>query len=195
MRGNAILTNNPMIKQKGEQDALTLAKEALEKTDKEKFPKLYKTREDLVNALELAQNQKIRAEKAEKKAKVIKPQEKDTPKEPTEKETPKISNLSLEDIRALNDVHDEDVKDVQEWAKFKGVSLAEAKKDPHIVSLLKEKSEARQIAEATNTGKGRHGTSKATGKELLRNFEKTGELPESDEDMKKLVEAQYPTPK
>ena len=186
-----------MTKEKqGGPDALTLAKSALEKIDKDKFPKRYQLQEKLIKALELAQNQKIRAEKAEKGLKKPKePQGEGTPTKSKEEGTPKIPDLSLQDIRALNDVHDEDIELVQDWAKFKSISLAEAKKVPHIQELLRTRQEERKTAQAANTGGGRKGTSKISGDEFLQDFQKTGKLPDSYEDMKKLAEARYKSPK
>ena len=50
-------------------DALTVAKQVLEKTDKEKHPKLYQAREQALKSLQAYEQQKSRAELAEKKAK------------------------------------------------------------------------------------------------------------------------------
>lgn len=159
--------------------------------DAEKYPKLAK-------ATELAANQKIRAEKAEAKLKELakpvemetptKPQEKETPIKPVETETPK-NEYSLKDMRALNDVHDDDVDEVVEYAKSKGISVAEAKKAPMIQSYLRDTEEKRKTAEATSTGKSKRGSSKISGIALLKKFDGTGELPESDEDMDKFVKA------
>jgi hypothetical protein len=169
-------------------DALKVAQEALTNTDKEKFPKLYESREATVKALEVAQNQKVRAEKSEKAAKAAQaPQEKKTLKNKGE-ETPK--NYSLQDIRALNDVHDDDVDTVTDWAKFKNISVAEAKKSSEMQTILRERKEERETAGAANTGGGKkRGTSKTSGKSLLKEFEKTGEVPESDTELRELAEA------
>jgi len=156
--------------------------------DADKFPKLAK-------ATELANNYKIRAEKAEaesKKAKAEvepskKPEETITPKKEVETETPK-QDYSLQDIRALNDVHDDDVETVTEWAKFKGISIAEAKKTPEITTLLRENTEERKTAEATNTGGGKRGSTKSTSKQILDKIHK-GEALESDADYDKLAAA------
>ena len=182
----------------GEEDAvvlpdeskkLKLAKEALEKTDKEKRPKLYESREATIKALEAYQSQRDRAKKAEIAAKPVKHVETETPIKPEEKDTPKKPDFSLQDIRALSDVHDDDVDSVVDWAKFKKISVAEAKKAPEIQNLLRTKKEERKTAEATSTGKGKRGSSKVSGQDLLKRFDQTGEMPESDEDMDKFVEA------
>ncbi len=148
--------------------------------DKEKFPKLAK-------ATELAENYKIRAEKAEaesKKLKVEVPEEKETPIKPKEEDTPKKSEYSLQDIRALSDVHDDDVDEVVDYAKSKGITVAEAKKTTMIQSFLENTKGERKTADATNTGKGKQGSSKVSGKSLLRKAQETGEIPESDADQR-----------
>ena len=176
---------------KGGADALTTAKQTLETIDKDKFPKRYQTQEDLIKALELAQNQKIRAEKAEKAAKAPEPKEvEETPTKPSGEGTPEIPNYSLQDIRALNNVHDDDVERVEKFAKGEEISIAEALKNEDLQAILKNREEQRKTAEATNTGGGKRGTSGSTGKELLKKFRKTKDLPESDDEIEKLVAAE-----
>ncbi len=146
-------------------------------------------KEKLLKAEELAKNQKIRAEKAEaeaKKLKVVQPKETETPK--NEK-----SDYTLQDIRALSDVHDEDVEEVVRIAKLYNITISEAKKLPLTQTLLKQKTEERTTAQATNTGGGRRGTSKVTGEDLLEKFNQ-GQVPEKDEDIDKMIEARF-TPK
>lgn len=120
----------------------------------------------LSKAEEIAKNQKIRAEKAEQELRALKK----TPmaEKPKEKETPKNEpEMSLKDIRALQDVHDDDVDEVIDFAKYKGVTIAEAKKSTVIQTLLRTKEEERKTAEATNVSGARRGSSKVTGEELL----------------------------
>ena len=134
-------------------------------------------------AEELANNQKIRAEKAEALAKQLKIKPEEKPESP---KTPEP--MSLKDIRALQDVHDDDVDEVVEYAKFKGVSIAEAKKSPVIQAHLRTKEEERATAQATNTGGGKRTTSKNTPEAILERAE-SGQLPEDDEGIKALSEA------
>lgn len=127
----------------------------------------------LAKSEELATNYKVRAEKAEKKA----------------KETPVVepkpeNGLSIKDWKALQDVHDDDVEEVVEWAKFKKITVAEAKKSPHIVTLLKEKQEQRKTAAATNTGPARRGSVKVSDEEVVEKAQK-GQLPEDPEALAK----------
>ena len=127
-------------------------------------------------------NQKIRAEKAEALAKQLK-------KPAGESEAPKTPELNLKDIRALQDVHDDDVDELVEYAKFKGISIAEVKKNPVIQAHLKVKAEERTTAEATNIAKGGGRTSKITGQTLLERAYETGETPTDEASIKALVQA------
>src|SRR3990167_8840786 len=93
-------------------------------SDEDKETAITEKRTELIDAelakeAELATNYKVRAEKAEALAKQLKIKPEDKPEAPT---TPE---LSLKDIRALQDVHDDDVDELVEYAKFKGVSVAE----------------------------------------------------------------------
>ena len=184
-----------MTKKEGTPDALQLAQEALKQTDKDKSPKLYKAREDSVKALENYREQEKRAQQAEQKAKEKYEKQsatgEGTPTIPKEKDIPKKSEYSLQDIRALSDVHDDDVEEVVDYAKSKGISIAEAKKTSMIQSFLKDTIEERKVADATNTGKTKQGSSKGKGKSLLKNAKEKGELPDSDADMEKLVNAEF----
>jgi len=111
-----------------------------------------------------------------------------------ESELPKKSEgYSLQDIRALSDVHDDDVQEVVDFAKFKGISITEAKKNPTVQTILKQKTEERATASATNTATGRKGASKVSGEDLLDKFNQ-GDVPEKEEDLKKVIEARW-TPK
>lgn len=105
-------------------------------------------------------------------------------------ETPKNENMSLKDIRALADVSDEDVDDVIEYAKFKNISIAEAKKSPVIQNILKTKTEERRTAEATSTATTHRKSGQSTEDKILGNFEK-GELPTTEDDSAALAKAQF----
>ena len=86
-------------------------------------------------------------------------------------------------------VHEDDIDDIVEYAKFKKVSVSEALKSGVIKSTLAEKQEQRNTANATNTGKTRSGNAKLSGEALLEKAQSTGDVPESDADMKALAEA------
>jgi len=132
--------------------------------------------DELTKAQQLAQNYKIRAEKAEALNKSFKAQPK-----PEQK-----SDFSIKDIKALSDVHDDDMDVVIEYAKFKGVSVAEAKKTPIIKNLLREKEEERATALASATGPAKRGASKASDDSLLERVA-SGTL--TDEEMERAAKA------
>jgi hypothetical protein len=133
----------------------------------------------LAKAEELAQNYKVRAEKAEKKAKEVVREESKT--------TKPSSDLSSKDLMALMNakVETDDVDEIVDYAKFKGISVAEALKTGVIKTSLAEKAEQRKIADATNTGTSKRSSGKVSDDVLLSNASK-GILPESDEDMERL---------
>src|SRR4030067_1131281 len=54
-------------------------------------------------------------------------------KEANAVETTPKNNYSLQDIRALQDVHDDDVEEIVDFAKYKKISIAEAKINPVIL--------------------------------------------------------------
>lgn len=171
--------------------------EALKEIDGEQFPKLYATTERLAKAEELSSNYKIRAEKAEAESKELKakaevepskkPEETPTPTKETETPTPK-NDYSLQDIRALSKVHDDDVERVTKFAKGEGVSVAEVMKDKDLKAILKNRNEERKTAKATSTGKGKRGTSKVSIKSIKDKANKYEDL-ESDEDYDALVDS------
>lgn len=127
-----------------------------------------------------AENQKIRAEKAEKELKALK-------KQLTEKETPK-NEFSVKDYKALSEIHEDDIDEVIEYAKFKGISVAETVKSQIIQALLKEKEEKRKSAAAANTLPARRSSQTITEEALLEQVE-GGFVPTKDEDIEKFVKA------
>lgn len=150
---------------------------------------------ELAKADELEKNYQVRLKKAE--ANKLKAQAEKAEQEarnlrtPAEKPTPKNEDDSLKDLlnlKALTDVHDDDVAEVMKWAKFNNVSVAEAKRSPVMQSYLKNREEERKSAEVTNTGGGRRAVSRNTDSEILARAYK-GELPERDDDIMKLSEA------
>ena len=107
-------------------------------------------------AEEIARNQKIRAEKAEAEAKKPK------------KEDRKEDNLSIKDWKALQDVPEEDIDEVIDFAKYKGVSIAEAKANPVVQTILKTRQEERKTAQATATSQSRKTSVKTGANELVK---------------------------
>lgn len=135
---------------------------------------------------EIAGNQKTRAEKAEGELKKLKGNG-GTPNNPPEKD----AGISQSDFYALmrNNVPEEDAGEVADYAKLKGVSVAEALKTGFVQARLKTLGEERVTAKATSTGKSPRGSGNVSGDSILEKARNNGELPESDDDMRKLVEA------
>jgi len=154
----------------------TMSDEDKEQAIADKKSELIKT--EFAKAQEYGVNQKIRAEKAEAEA-----------KKPKETETPKKEEYSLKDYRALSDVHDDDVDDIIEFAKFKNITIAEAKVNPTMQALLKTKAEERRSAEVANTGKeGGRSSYQPSANEIIAKVKQQGD-PESDEEAERLAEA------
>lgn len=137
--------------------------------------------EELTKAQELAKNQKIRAEKAEAELKKLKAQKPGVKEEP-----PTVSSsLPIADLRALKDVHDDDVEKIEKFAKSEGVSIAEAMKNEDLQAILKHRQELRKSAEATNTGGGKRGVSKLSPEQIVSSAHSGQEV-----DPAKLAEAE-----
>jgi len=159
------------------QDSLTdLSDEDKQQLIAEKKSELVKSEfsallEKTKKAEEIKENQEIRAKKAEMLAKTLK----------LEKETPK-NDFSLNDIRALSDVHDEDVEEVVNLAKLRNISVAEAKKDQYIIAYLKTRIEERASAANTNTNTTRRTNFKTPDEELVKKVKNNEDM--TDDEMK-----------
>lgn len=127
----------------------------------------------------IAENQRIRAEKAEK----LNKEKKDVVVTPP-------SGLSETDIYALvkANVPEEDIPDVREYATLKNISLAEALKTNVVKNILQEKKEEREVSEATNVSTARRTTQKASDETLLSEA-RSGKMPEKSEDITRLLMA------
>lgn len=81
----------------------------------------------------------------------------------------KPQTSSDEDIIAIINakVNTDDVSEVKEYAKFKGISVAEALKTSVVKTLLAEKEEMRKTANATNTRGSRVNSTKVAPSDLL----------------------------
>lgn len=105
----------------------------------------------------------------------------------------KSSDLSQADLIfiAKTDIHQEDITELVEYAKFKNIPLADAFKDGIMQGILAGKAEARKVAEGTNTGGGKRGNAKVSDESLLENARK-GKMPESDADLSRLTQLMRP---
>lgn len=120
----------------------------------------------LAKAEEIARNQKMRAEKAERLAK----QKQESPKQNV---TPELDNAT---IARIYGIHEDDIEEVLDMAKFKKLSIAETLKLGATKAIIAEKEEFRKTAEASNTGNARRNNIKVSDDVLLSNLSK-GEVP------------------
>lgn len=167
-----------------EQDSNVQEEVVLETTYDEEVNSNNDYAEKLAKAEELANNYKIRAEKAEKLAK-------STKTEPTPKPSPKAGELSTKDIYALMEakVPEQDIDKVQEIATLKGISVSEAIKLSLTKQILSDEAEQRVTAAASNVGSSKRGSGKIPDDVLLANALK-GNLPENEADLERLIRAQ-----
>lgn len=102
---------------------------------------------------------------------------------------PSQDGLTNKDVLFLAkaDIHEDDIDEVLEWAKFKKVPVSDAYKQ--MKDVLDVRAEQRKTAAATQTGKSSRGTSKVSGDDLLSKAERTGEVPDTAEGMTELFKA------
>lgn len=129
---------------------------------------------------EVAENYKIRAEKAEAEAKKLK-------KEPKMED----GTLSTKETLALIEakVSPEDFDEVVRVAKVLGKPITEALSDKTLKSIIAERVEERATAAATNTRGGTRGTSDATPEAILSEAHR-GFVPDDDKGIEALAAAQ-----
>jgi hypothetical protein len=77
---------------------------------------------------------------------------------------------------------------VQEFASYKKLSIAEALNHQTLKTILADKAEERRTARATETRSPR-GIAKSSGEDILRKAEREGEVPETQDGLRALVEA------
>lgn len=148
----------------------------VESEEKEEQEDIEELKGKLLKAEEVAKNQKIRAEKAEKENKNLKTS------------GSKTFEPSASDIFAIVSakVSEEDFPEVLKFAQFQGVSVSEALKDPIVKTLLQAKEENRRTTEATNVSSNRRSVTKVTDETLVQ-ASINGELPESEADIARLA--------
>lgn len=103
------------------------------------------------------------------------------------KESTKSPSMDLKDIRALQDVHDDDIEEVIEFSKYKKISVAEAKRHPAVQSLLKVRSEERASALAASTTTSKRGSKANSSENILNKVKNQEDM--SDEEMQMAVQA------
>lgn len=142
--------------------------------------------------------EKDRFKAVQKKQELKKILESDTKKDPVGDNKEPVGTFTIEDSARLQEakIPVDDWKDIEDWVKYKKMSDPEysvknALGDKILLGTLKEKQDERLSSQAINTGKKRGGTPQISGNALLDRAKKTGELPESDEEMDALLEARY----
>lgn len=95
---------------------------------------------------------------------------------------------SLADLRAIASVHEDDVERVERFAQSEGVSIKDALKNPELKAILNLREEQRNTAAATNVSPARRGATKISDEVLIANAS-AGKLPDSDEEINRLVQA------
>jgi hypothetical protein len=131
--------------------------------------------------------QTLEAQKNHWKGKATKPESKsETP------DTARNENVSFEDSYALikANVEADDIAEIKDYARLKGISIREALNSTIVKSIISEKNETRKTASATHTGTAKRTTSKSSDEDLKSNAEK-GILPDSDEDLKRLIQSRF----
>lgn len=88
---------------------------------------------------------------------------------------------------AKADIHEDDLDEVLDRAKSKGISVKDAL--AQVKPLLDARTEERRTAAATHTKGGARGAAKPTGNDLLEKAERTGEIPDSDDGIQAIAEA------
>lgn len=89
------------------------------------------------------------------------------------------TKITIKDQQALlrNNVHEDDIDEVVEYAAFKKISVSEALKSDVIKTTLSNKAEFRKTAETSNTSSAKKGASKVSDDTLVSKLSK-GEVPE-----------------
>lgn len=97
-------------------------------------------------------------------------------------------SLSTKDVvyLAKADLHNDDVDEVLELAKLKGISVSKAHE--YLKPILDVRAEQRTSASAANVSNVRRGPSKVTDEVLVSKASK-GELPDDDEGIERLISA------
>lgn len=138
------------------------------------------------------QIQTLSAQKDHWKTKATKKPEVVEKKEVVVENKPKNQDIGLAqtDVFALikADVAEEDIPEIVDYAKLKGISVSAALKTNVVKTILAEKQEERNTAKATNTSKAKGSSSKVSDEDLLANARK-GIMPDNDADLARLIRA------
>lgn len=145
--------------------AIQTKKSELVKSEFDSLSKTAKENETKFN------DQKTRAEKAEKELKDKKPAGE------TNTQAPDISGKDVLVLSGAGVTNEEDIEEVLKASKLLGKSISDTLKDPMVRKILEDKAEVRKSANATNTNSNRSGPTKTSDAELLEKASK-GYVPE-----------------
>lgn len=97
-------------------------------------------------------------------------------------------DLSQKDLIALmkSNINEDDIEEVVEYSKLKGISVTDALKSNLIKNLINEKEEQRRVANATNTGGSKKKQLEKDVNDLVSDSKK-GILPDREEDLERLI--------
>lgn len=160
------------------QEEEEVASEATEETSEEQEEVDWKSEAE--KAKELANNYKIRAEKAEKKA-----------KEAPSQDAAQVSTadtIILSAAIAKGQVDPDDIERVQKFARSEGLSIKDALKNDELKAILAVRAEQRSTANAANVSNVRRGPSKVSDEVLVSNAS-AGKLPDDDDGIARLIAA------
>lgn len=113
-----------------------------------------------------------------------------TPAPTTQHSTEKLSQTDLITL-VKSDIDEGDISEVVEYASFKKISIADALKSGTVKAMLADKAEARKVAAGTNTATARRSSSSNISDESLIQNAQEGKMPDSDEGLARLIEAQH----
>lgn len=145
-----------------------------ETTDKERIDKAVEMEKDRFKAVQKKQELKKKLESGK----------------PAGEKDP-VGKMDYKDVRALQNVHDEDVDKVTEYAERYNLSIAEAVKDEDLKAILGRREEERKANEAVNTNKNRSGSSKIDGHKVLEQVSKNPDKELSDAEVDSAVDARW----
>lgn len=156
-----------------EEDKVTAITNKRTEIANQEFKSLSEKAQEADKQKELANNYKIRAEKAELEIKKGK-----KPADAGGEDSKKESDLTPTDLYALMNakVPEEDVEEVTKAAKLLGKTVSEALKDNVVKSILSRRVEERETANVANTGNTRRTNPAISGQKLLEDLSK-GEVP------------------
>lgn len=173
--------------QKGIAADLKAAQEELQQIDKEKSPKTYARQERVVKALDVANNQSIRAQKAEKKTLKNNPPKNDTSKNKganpasDEKDSFDYGELAyLEAKKVPEEVHDYLLKEIQSTSKGLKELLGFKYVQEEMEKITAEKASDDAIPPGKKRGSG------TSMKSSVDYWVKKGELPPNTPENQKL---------